>query len=149
MLFSVKRFFRLGCLIILGGTLGCSGWRGRALPINPPYAALETAAEETNSHLLARSEKWMCDEWWMLNDTQLTHFVLTALARNPTLQAAQANIALAIANAESVRARLLPLLIGSADASAQKISKTGIIPFGNTNFPNTPSSMIPIIFQIV
>lgn len=119
-----KRFFRLGCLVLLGGGVSSCGWGHRAECIPTPSAALESAIEETNSNLLVGSEKWMAKDWWNLfNDSQLSQFVLTVFARNPTLQAAQANIFLALAIADRVYARLLPLVIGSADASAQKSAK--------------------------
>jgi len=145
----VKRFFCFGSLIILCGIVGSCGWGHRALTIRPPYAALESAVQETDSNLLVESEGWIPREWWCLfQDDQLKEFILTAFRRNPTLQEAQAQILLAIARAEKIRANLFPLLIGSADASAQKISKTGVIPFGTTNIPNTPESRIPVYFRL-
>lgn len=146
---SVRLLFRFGSLTLLTGIASSCGWGNRALPITPPAAALETALQETRSDLLIASETWIPNEWWYLfQDAQLTQFILTAFNRNPTFQAAQANIFLAIANAERMRARLFPLLIGSADASANKLSETGIIPFGQMSVPTPPSSAIPIYFRL-
>jgi len=146
---KILLFFRLfGFCIILEVVSSCS-WGNRALPLNLPSVALEKATEEASSELLVDSESWVPSEWWHLfNDVQLTQFILTAFARNPTLQEAQNNILLAIANADCMRAKLFPYLWGSADASVQKISKTGVIPFGMTDLPNSPSSLIPVYFRL-
>ena len=142
-------FLPLACFIIMSGAVSSCSWGKRALPIDFPCTALETARQETSSNLLIDSEEWVPNEWWKLfYDEQLTQFILTAFVKNPTLQAAQARILLAIANADRVRSALYPYLVGSADVSIQKLSKTGVVPFGTTSIPNAPSSEIPAYFRL-
>lgn len=139
---------RLACFIILLGAVSSCSWGKRALPIDLPHTALEVARQETSSNLLVESVKWVPSEWWQLfNDEQLTHFIQTAFARNPTLQAAHANILLAVSNADRVRSTLFPYLLGSADVSIQKLSTTGIVPFGTVDIP-VVKSLIPEYFRL-
>jgi NodT family efflux transporter outer membrane factor (OMF) lipoprotein len=146
---GILSFLRLACFVILFGAVSSCSWSKRALPLDLPSTALEIARQDTASEVLIDSEDWVPSEWWNLfNDEQLTQFILTAFARNPTLQAAQASILLAIANADRVRATLFPYLFWGADVSMQKLSKTGVIPFGPISVPNTPSAKIPVYFRL-
>jgi NodT family efflux transporter outer membrane factor (OMF) lipoprotein len=144
---SVPTFFRWTCFTILAGVLSGCGWGNRAVPLELPFHAINKAKVESTTDLIVESQEPIPPEWWRLfQDEQLTQFILTAFSRNPTLQAAQANICLAIANAERVRASLLPYLLGSADVSIQKLSKTGVVPFGSTSLPVVAG--IPVYFRL-
>lgn len=134
-------FFRLywywlAALLLL--VTSCSSGR-RALPLDTPYTALEKAREEASEDPLFESTKWVPSEWWTLfNDEQLSCFILTAFARNPTLQEARANILSAAYNADRVRASLFPYIFWAGDISRQKLSETGVVPFGGVSIPVPP-----------
>lgn len=140
-------------LVILSG---CSSGP-RATPIELPSAALENAMQKFEKNEPIEIADALPSEWWLLfDDSQLTTFIETAFKRNPTLQATYANILLAASNADRVGAALYPQLNWSGDIAREKISETGIIPFGTappgtstntviTNVP-VPQSGIPAYF---
>jgi len=117
--------------------------------LDPPFCALQRAQEEAliTDPLLAEAD-WVEEEWWNLFcDEQLATFIALAFERNPTLQAVEANIALAFTNANRMRASLFPYIFWGGDVGRQKLSETGIIPLGNnTSVPIPASSVIPIYF---
>lgn len=151
--------FLLGLIFILGIVGGCTPGT-QALPIEVPYGALESAAEEALSDELFESTEWVPDDWWTIfSDDQLTEFIHLALEQNPTLQAAQAKILQATATADRARSTLFPILSWAGDIAREKLSKTGIIPFGTPPAGTTvgagtigapitpgPSSGIPVYF---
>lgn len=139
--------FRLTLLLFIAS--GCSSCP-RAVPIAPPGDALELAADET----FARGNL-PCNWWALFQDPQLDKLICTAFQRNPTLQSARANIALAAANANRIRSTLFPYVTWGADVSTQKLSETGLIPFNLNSNPtaaNTPTAIpagfngIPVYF---
>ncbi len=137
------------CLFLVAVAVSGCHLAERALPMAVPSAALEEARQENGSMLLVESQEWLPDEWWRLfQDEQLSQFIETAFVRNPTLHVAQANILLAVANAERVGADLLPNIWWSADGSVQKLSKTGVVPFGQVSIPNSPKIPIPVYFKL-
>jgi NodT family efflux transporter outer membrane factor (OMF) lipoprotein len=148
-----KIFSCIQLSLVLLAAAGCrSGYRAQALP--PPAAALETALQEAGIVPPFEITEGLPNDWWTLfNDEQLSTFIQSAFARNPTLQAARANIQLAAYNAQRVRAMLFPNLLWGADVSRQKFSETGIIPFNINPVPGaapTPATGgingIPIYF---
>lgn len=141
-------FLRLCFAIFLVITSACSSSR-RALPIDLPTMALETARQEASSDPLFEGTDWVSDEWWTLfDDEQLNDFILTAFERNPTLQAAKANILIAAANADKARSSLFPHFTWGGDIAREKLSKTGVVPFGNTDVPFAPGRGIPEYFTL-
>jgi len=128
-------------LVLLMFLAGCRSGP-RALPIDPPYQAIDTAMKEAGDEEVFDVDGCLPGDWWTLfDDDQLSNFIQLAFARNPTLQAAHSNILLAIANANSVRSVLYPNIIWGGDVSRQKFSETGIIPFntaGMATIPLTP-----------
>lgn len=139
-------FFYLCSLIaLLIGVTSCSSGN-RAIPLDAPCVALEKAREEAASDPLFETTEWVSPDWWTLfNDEQLTCFILTAFARNPTLQAARANILSAAYNANRVRASLFPYIFWAGDISRQKLSETGVVPFGGVSVPlPQPGGAFPI-----
>lgn len=126
----------------------CSSWR-HATPIALPSHAIAEAQGAANPEIIFSSEQGICSHWWELFcDEQLNELILIAFARSPTLEIAQAHILLASANAERVRAALFPNIFWAADISRQKLSTTGVIPFGNVSVPLTPASAIPEYFTL-
>lgn len=120
----------LSLLLLLAA--GCTSGP-RAHPIAPPKEVLDNAA-----NTFARGDV-PCNWWTLFQDPQLELLIQTAFERNPTLQAAKANILLAAANANRIRAALFPNLYWGSDVSYQKLSQTGLIPF-NLNTPPTSSN---------
>ena len=126
------RSFLLSLTCIMTVLLACSGCSSgrRVQPLEFPYGALDKAVEETNEDPIFDNSTNIPLEWWTLfDDCQLTEFIRIAFDRNPTLQQAQANIALAESDAAKLRSILFPHLLWGADVSRQKFSETGIIPF--------------------
>jgi NodT family efflux transporter outer membrane factor (OMF) lipoprotein len=105
---------------------GCSSGP-RAKPISLPNGALQASVEKANEDPLIVLTDSFPDEWWVLfQDDQLSSFIETAFANNPTLQDAEARILEAAYQAALTRARLYPNLLLSADISRQKLSETGL-----------------------
>lgn len=139
----VKRIIPLVCALLF---FSCSSQR--APPIDPPFLALEKAREDASQNPLFVSTDWVPSKWWELfYDEQLTGFILKTFERNPTLHSAKANILLAAAAADSVRARLFPYTWWGGDVSRQKLSTTGVFPFGNISVPIT-TTLIPEYFTL-
>lgn len=140
--------FPFFCVLVL--LAGCQ--RGqRALPIDLPVCAIgEVVQEAALDPLFEPSLEWIPDAWWTLfNDEQLEQYILKAFACNPTLHSAQAKIAMAVANAERARATLFPSLTWLGDVGRQKLSETGVVPFGNTSIPvNLANGFIPEYFTL-
>ena len=68
-----------------------------------PEAAIDLVKEDAEQDPLFESVDWVPSDWWtMFDDPQLEQFICTAIARNPTLQAARENIYLAHYNANRV-----------------------------------------------
>lgn len=110
--------------------LTCCGTGRRAQPIDVPSDALAVAAQEAGTDPLFSSCDALPEDWWTLfDDAQLADFIEMALVRNPTLQMARAKILAAAYTADQARAALFPNLSWGGDASRQKLSETGIIPF--------------------
>jgi len=134
--------------------ISCTG--NRARPLTPPATALEEALYEAQSDPLIELSQPLTKEWWTLfKDEQLSCFIHQAYARNPTLQIARANILLAEANADRVRAILFPNLYWGGDVARSKLSQTGLaFPQGSTPsssatgasglVPTSPGTGIPI-----
>lgn len=149
---AVFNFVRVWYLITILFVLENCSSGNRALPLDPPVHALEVATQEAGKDPLFEYTEILSDEWWELfNDEQLTRFIKTAFARNPTLQAAQAKIYLAKAFADRARAPLFPNISWGGDILREKFSETGLIPFGATgasaSLPATGGSAgIPVYF---
>jgi NodT family efflux transporter outer membrane factor (OMF) lipoprotein len=116
--------------------------RRRAETIPVPNCALSQAIQDScQDKVLVESDEWIRQDWWNLfDDPQLTCFIETALTNNPTLQAARARIILAAANADRMRASLFPNFTWGADVAREKLSKTGVVPFGNVDAPVNPGT---------
>jgi NodT family efflux transporter outer membrane factor (OMF) lipoprotein len=105
----------------------------RAQPIDLPAKAVEIAVEDALNNPLFEYTEVLSEQWWELfEDEQLTQFIDAALAKNPPLQAAQAKVYLAKAVADRTRATLYPNLSWGGDILREKLSETGLIPFGMT-----------------
>lgn len=125
---------------------GCS-YSERASPLCSPVVALQEAQDNALQNEAFQESEGIPSDWWNLfGDEQLNCFIQTAFARNPTLQAAQANILMAVAAAEHVRAALFPNIWWGGDISRQKLSKTGVIPFGEAQTVPVPRVGVPIYF---
>lgn len=114
------------CLTLLLSS--CYNLSDRAQPIDVPEAPF-TSSENFFT-------PWIPDYWWTLfKDPQLDTFIETALERNPNIQIARENINLTYARMQRIRSVLYPNINWGADVSFQKLSQTGIIPFGKTGAP--------------
>lgn len=127
---SVVKLFVL--LLLVCSVTGCrSGPRAQSIDL--PSCAIQTAIEDVDDDAVFETSEyteWLPETWWMMfNDPQLCALIDTALVKNPTLQAAEANIFAAVAQAEKMRANLCPTVTWSADVSREKLSETGLIPF--------------------
>ncbi len=144
-------FRLLYLMVVLGGLAACDRGR-RAETIDAPICAIEAARVAAESDPLFQEEEcWVRSDWWNLfNDAQLTEFIRLAYERNPTLQTAYAKILMAAANADKARSSLLPYIFLGGDFSRQKLSKTGVIPFGETkvDVPLVPGFGIPVYFSL-
>lgn len=119
-------FFLTLCFLSTSCTIG-----QRAQSIIPPKEALNQIEMGSNS-IIEKTEELIPNQWWTLfQDSQLTGFLETAFAHNPTLQAAFSKIRYAKANADLVKSSLYPQIFFGSDVSRQKLSETGIIPFNN------------------
>ncbi len=128
----MKFYFSFLCLgvVILSS---CSNWKAESLYPVPSQAltsAVDRAGGKSGFEQGALPEDW----WTLFKDPQLNEFISLALAQSPSLQKARAQITFAAASADRVKAALFPTLNWNADTSRQKLSTTGVIPFG------TPSS---------
>lgn len=141
--------FSLMLLVVVG-----CGSNNKAQTIDAPQV-MEIVAQEAVSDTLFERGEWENEEWWLLfGDCQLTEFIKTTFARNPTLKIAQANIELASSRAMRVRSFLFPTIKLGADISRQKFSETGVIPFTQRELPpgTAPlaltggSNLIPVYF---
>lgn len=141
-MFNISKCNRvLSFAALLAVSAGCSSGY-RAEPYELPGSAIEAAADDAGSDPIFDNTRSVPEEWWILfNDDQLTDFILKAFAKNPTLQAAQANILQAAYKADLARAPLFPNLNWGGDVSREKFSETGIIPFSPTG-PTTGSAPI-------
>lgn len=138
--FSITFFpfllFTAFCLILSGCTSAT-----HVAPYDVPSQTLENAIQEANNDPLFENDL-IPQEWWLLfDDDQLTEFIQTSFARNPTLQQAKSQILAAAYTADYVHSSLFPFLGWGADVSRQKLSKTGVIPFET----GPPGSGTPII----
>jgi NodT family efflux transporter outer membrane factor (OMF) lipoprotein len=134
----------VGCLGISLIAASCYTNGRLAEPINLPSAAIEEGVEDTKNDPLFDSKDWIPPDWWTLfNDDQLTEFIYLAFERNPTLQSTQTNILLAASDANRIRAALFPTLNFAGDVARQKISETGVIPFGTTGSAVTTQIPVP------
>lgn len=144
---------------ILAGLGSCSNWKSQPVYPTPSQAIAQAIDESKDTPGFAETE-FIPQDWWNLfNDPQLTDFVTQALAQSPSIETARAQIRSAAATADRVRAALFPNLTWNADGSRQKLSETGVIPFGNTApgtqtaapviaVPVTPNSAIPVYFSL-
>lgn len=133
------------CLLFLAG---CYTSTQRADPYEVPTLAIDNAVQNAQSDPLIDPCKTLPIQWWTLfNDPQLAQMIQTTFERNPTLQAARANIMLANYAADRVRAALYPNLLWTADVSFQKLSETGLAQFGMVDAPVTGGKGgIPVYF---
>lgn len=123
--------------------------RRLAEKIDVPIIAIEKAKEAVRGDPCFVEDCPLCPCWWELfHDGQLTQFIQLAFARNPTLQAARANIALGLANAGKVRSSLFPYIWWGGDVSRQKLSKTGVLPLQGTDTVIPVVSIIPVYFTL-
>ncbi len=113
----------------------------RAEAINAPQNAFEKAIVENYGDDLFDKTAYLPIDWWNLfKDDQLSTFIETTLRRNPTLKQAQANILVANANANRLRAALFPNIFFGADVAREKLSETALIPFNQTTGGTTPTN---------
>lgn len=143
---NFRQCFRIIFFLFLFLITGCTG--KRANPLAAPSGALSSSMQNAAEDPLIELSQPLCSNWWTLfNDDQLTHFIYLTFARNPTIQEAYANIFLAQANADRVRATLFPNLYWGADVSRSKLSQTGLA-FPNGPTPSAsatgPSGLIPL-----
>ncbi len=130
---NVKSHRQCWLAILLAAACSCSSGP-RAQPIEPPGRVLESATQLAGSDALIELTEYVPDSWWTLfNDCQLSEFIETAFARNPSLQASEAKVLQATYNADRMRSTLYPTLGWGGDVSRQKLSETGLIPFGSAN----------------
>lgn len=126
----MRRHLTLGLLIFY--LSGCCCLKNQAEPLTAPESALGKAVGEALEDPLLTEEGDLPSDWWLLfQDAQLTEFLLTAFAQNPTLQKAHATVLRAKYATNQVRAALFPSLMLGADVSRQKLSETGLIPFNS------------------
>ena len=142
MLRVVLAFSQLLSLIVI--LSGCSsGTRADAMGI--PDVAIEEAMQKVEGDPLIDMDRDIPLDWWTLfNDCQLSEFMAQALAANPTIQNARANILLAAYNADLVRSNLFPHFNWGGDVLIDKLSKTGLIPFNNPLSSAPPAPPVPI-----
>lgn len=95
---------------------GCS-YSQRAEIINEPQAAIEESMQKNGSDKLFDRTQYLPSDWWtVFNDEQLSFFIQTAFSQNPTLYQAYANILLASANTDRLRANLFPNLFWGGES---------------------------------
>jgi len=142
----MTHFYIIFLGIVLLACSGCSSGN-RAIPLDMPAEALENAVQQVNGDPLFHNGDPIPQEWWLLfNDSQLSTFIQTTFARNPTLQSAKTQILAAAYNADRVRSSLYPYLSLGADVSRQKLSKTGVIPFDSgPPGSGTPITSVPVM----
>lgn len=134
-IFSIIGFFFL--LFIL---TNCSSSK-RVDLIDIPQLAYDKAVEENYGNDLFEKTEYLPYDWWTIfNDEQLNTFIVTALNQNPTLEQSYANIRLAHANANRLRASLFPSVFWGGDISRQKLSETALIPFNTATAGATPTN---------
>lgn len=132
----------LPVLSFIGCTCPC-----HVVPLDLPDCALENAVDTAQNESLVEYGSQIPREWWLLfNDAQLNECIEKTLVRNPSLQAAQAQILASCYNAAKVRSELYPYVFLGADVSRQKLSKTGVIPFNSgPTGSNTPVIDVPTV----
>lgn len=131
------------------GISSCFSPCHRAAPIELPTHAIAAAEEQAflDSDSIVELSHPLTNEWWTIfQDDQLNQFINTTFSANPTLMIAEAHIRQAAANAYRIGSILYPTLTWGADVSRQKLSTTGVIPFGGTAVPTT--SRIPEYFTL-
>lgn len=117
---------------------GCTA-TPRAIPIEIPIETLNQEFQDAYQSSFFAEEETIPQNWWELfEDPQLNAFIETTFEKNPTLHSAQANIFQARANANLARSSLFPYFSWVGDISRQKLSKTGVIPFG----PSPPGTTV-------
>lgn len=120
----IVRMFLYGCLSLAGCTT-----ISEVGVIEPPQAALDCAFNDAEDPELFYNAR-VPENWWLLFDNaELSLLIEEAHAKNPSLQAAFNSIDASAAIASRVRSSLYPYLSWGADASRQKLSTTGVIPF--------------------
>jgi NodT family efflux transporter outer membrane factor (OMF) lipoprotein len=143
-------------MLILLNLASCSKWQSK--PLYPVPAQALAQASDAAKEGPGFEESDIPQDWWNLfNDPQLSDFISQALAQNPSIQTAQAQIRYASATADRVRAALFPTLFWNADVSRQKLSETGVVPFGapspatgglTPGVPIPPGGQIPVYFTL-
>lgn len=124
---------------------GCQrGWL--ASPAEMPECALEQVREEASLDSTFEEGPLAPDWWSLFGDSQLSGLIEFACLCNPTLKGAYEAVLFSFAEVERTRAALFPNLFWAGDVSRQKLSETGIIPFGNAQFPFV--SAIPVYFTL-
>ncbi len=116
-----------------------------AYPYDIPSEALDDAIQTMSNDPLISYDESLPENWWTLfNDDQLSAFIQQALVTNPTLQSAKANILLAAYNADGMKSILFPNFTLGGDVLREKLSKTGLIPFNNSNNTAPPLPPLPV-----
>jgi NodT family efflux transporter outer membrane factor (OMF) lipoprotein len=96
--------------------------------INPGESSLKEI-QGAQLGLAASSVDWPKEQWWTrYNDPQLNTLIGEALAKNPSLAAAQARLSIANAQVGSARAVQLPQLNAGYSLIRQRYSETDIYP---------------------
>lgn len=136
------KFLRTTYLLIISSLLaGCFTVTPRALPYEIPYTAVEEEVEIKAQDPIFEPVEWIEEDWWLIfNDSQLNCLIEKALFNNPSLQAAKARILAASYNVEGLSAALYPSITQGGSVQRNKLSKTGVIPAGNSSTGATPSN---------
>ena len=116
-------------LLMVGLILNsCSSLCDRACQVEIPADAINQAVIQASYDLMFEPAGWIPQQWWTIfDDSQLSLFIETALANNPTIHAACARIRAAQYEADRIQAALFPIITWTGDVLREKFSKTGLI----------------------
>ncbi|MFA6916571.1 MAG: TolC family protein [Parachlamydiales bacterium] len=121
-------------------TVGCFTVTPRALPYEIPYPAVENEISAAAEDPIFEPKDWISEDWWVIfQDSQLDCLMAKALENNPSMQAAKARILAASYNVDGLAAALYPNITQGSSIQREKLSKTGVIPAGNSGTSITPS----------
>lgn len=120
---------------------GCFTVTPRALPYEIPVPAVQEEIAAAAEDPIFEPIDWVPETWWdIFNDSQLNCLIAKALENNPTLQAAKARIQAASYGIDAEAAALLPSISNGGAVQRNKLSKTGVIPAGNSSTTLPPSN---------
>jgi NodT family efflux transporter outer membrane factor (OMF) lipoprotein len=124
---TASSFVLSAVLLVSAASVGCvtdRDWK-RAQPLAPD----KLAADRTLSAAETAPTAWPVDEWWhVYADPQLDALINDALAGSPSLQAAQARLRAAQAEATRASGARLPSTALDAEVTRQRYSENEIYP---------------------